>query len=246
MALKKDTFRTPQQLQKQYQNQLRAISRKVQSIVQRLWDESEPEKSMKAIQAALRAYAQQLGPWAQQQAWRYISRVNDANIRAWRSISERLGREMQQGYFSGSPIYKLAQDLQNEQVDLIVTVPQRMAERVQDLSRQYLAGGLRHTELAQRIESSAQVADYVAQRLARTEISKANSALLRARCEEAGCTHFIWRTAGDGIVRDSHRHLNGKVFRFDKPPLIPKEGRHLPGEFPNCRCWAEPVLESEL
>lgn len=51
---------------------------------------------------------------------------------------------------------------------------------------------------------------------------------------------YIWRTQGDGKVRESHAARDGEVFSWDSPP----DGGH-PGEAPNCRCWAEDVEDNE-
>jgi len=48
-------------------------------------------------------------------------------------------------------------------------------------------------------------------------------------------THYIWRTSGDGKVRDSHAANNGKIFAWDDPPPTGH-----PGEDFGCRCTAEP------
>lgn len=47
---------------------------------------------------------------------------------------------------------------------------------------------------------------------------------------------YIWHTAGDDRVRESHAANAGKVFAWAHPP-----GTGNPGEDFNCRCWAEPV-----
>ena len=46
---------------------------------------------------------------------------------------------------------------------------------------------------------------------------------------------YVWRSAGDDKVRDSHAERNGQLFAWADPPA----GGH-PGTEPNCRCWAEP------
>jgi hypothetical protein len=46
---------------------------------------------------------------------------------------------------------------------------------------------------------------------------------------------YVWRSAGDDRVRDSHARRHGQVFAWAEPPA----GGH-PGSAPNCRCWAEP------
>ena len=53
--------------------------------------------------------------------------------------------------------------------------------------------------------------------------------------EERTTTHYIWRTRGDGKVRDSHAANNGKIFAWDNPPSTGH-----PGEDYGCRCIAEP------
>jgi len=49
---------------------------------------------------------------------------------------------------------------------------------------------------------------------------------------------YIWHTAGDDKVRESHAARDGETFSWDSPP----EGGH-PGEAENCRCTAEDVPE---
>lgn len=47
---------------------------------------------------------------------------------------------------------------------------------------------------------------------------------------------YVWRTVGDGKVREGHASKEGHVFRWSDL----EDGAH-PGEDYNCRCWAEPV-----
>lgn len=49
---------------------------------------------------------------------------------------------------------------------------------------------------------------------------------------------YVWRTAGDDKVRPSHAELEGRVRDFSDSPD--------PGEEFNCRCWAEPVSDSDI
>ena len=49
---------------------------------------------------------------------------------------------------------------------------------------------------------------------------------------------YIWRTEGDGKVRESHADRDGEVFSWKYPP----EGGH-PGVAPNCRCTADETDE---
>lgn len=55
------------------------------------------------------------------------------------------------------------------------------------------------------------------------------------RQQEAGYTHYIWRTSGDGRVRSSHAANEGRIFAWGNPPSTGH-----PGEDYGCRCRAEP------
>jgi hypothetical protein len=50
---------------------------------------------------------------------------------------------------------------------------------------------------------------------------------------------YTWKTVGDEKVRGDHASRDERRFTWDSPP----EGGH-PGEDYNCRCWAEPLAET--
>lgn len=86
--------------------------------------------------------------------------------------------------------------------------------------------------------------------LARNETALATTAYLKAKYQEEGFTSFKWHTIQDGRERKLHRELNGKIFRFDDPPVIHesrgKVQKGLPGETYNCRCSFSPVYDKEF
>jgi len=60
--------------------------------------------------------------------------------------------------------------------------------------------------------------------------SKLNSSLNQQRSQNLGVEEYVWRTAGDERVRDSHKSENGKTFGWDDPP---KDTGH-PGQDIQC------------
>lgn len=56
---------------------------------------------------------------------------------------------------------------------------------------------------------------------------------------------YIWRVApeDEGRTRADHLRLNGRLFRWDDPPVHDTQtgARGHPGADPHCRCYAEPV-----
>lgn len=59
-----------------------------------------------------------------------------------------------------------------------------------------------------------------------------------------GMEAYVWRTCGDEKVRDGHKALNGRVFKWDDPPIEDPHTGHRahPGEAMNCRCTAVPLI----
>lgn len=97
--------------------------------------------------------------------------------------------------------------------------------------------------LAGRIQSLGDISKKRASLIARDQTAKLNSIMAQARQEDAGITHYEWRTAGDRRVvgtpgglfpnptkrHGNHYERDGKIFAWDKPP----EDGH-PGTAINC------------
>lgn len=82
-------------------------------------------------------------------------------------------------------------------------------------------------EIAERLQVSRNRANFIAS----DQSNKVNAFLTEIRQEEAGIDEFMWETAEDSRVREEHRRLQGKVFKWKKPPPV-----GLPGTPPRCRC----------
>jgi SPP1 gp7 family putative phage head morphogenesis protein len=106
-----------------------------------------------------------------------------------------------------------------------------------------LAGAIRAIAGATREKASV---------IARDQTAKLMSDMARARQEDAGITHYVWRTAGDNRVvgrpgglypkgsrlHGNHWDRDGKVYRWNQPP----EDGH-PGKAILCRCVALPIID---
>ena len=112
--------------------------------------------------------------------------------------------------------------------------------------------------MAQEGKSTKDIAEYIqrqfgesqrhSQFLARNETAIATSSYLSAKYESEGFTSFKWHTILDRRERPLHHELNGKVFRFDNPPIIDARTgqKGLPGQTYNCRCTFSPYVDSEF
>jgi SPP1 gp7 family putative phage head morphogenesis protein len=81
-----------------------------------------------------------------------------------------------------------------------------------------------------------------AELIARDQTGKFYGNLNQLRQRELGIDEYIWRTARDERVRPSHREKEGKTFKWSEPPA---DTGH-PGQDFQCRCTAEPKLDSIL
>ena len=196
--------------------------------------------------AMLRAYADALTPWAVVTAQKMIEEVNRRDLVGWKKISAEMSTGIQRT-IAQTPVGEVMRKLMAEQVTLIKSIPLNAAQRVHDLTIKGLEDSTRAKEVAADIMRSGQVAHSRAMLIARTETSRAASNLTQARAQNIGSTHYIWRTSGDGAVREDHKHLNGKIFAWADPPIADERtgAKANPGCIYNCRCFAEPLLSEE-
>jgi SPP1 gp7 family putative phage head morphogenesis protein len=131
-----------------------------------------------------------------------------------------------------------------QSVKLIRTIA---TEHLSKVERILSAGqGLHRDTLAKRLQEQLGVSASRAKFWAVDQTLKLNADVRQKQHERLGVKEYIWRTSQDGNVRPYHRVLNGKVFRYDAPPVVSASGRRAhPGHDYRCRCHAEPVLPKE-
>lgn len=141
----------------------------------------------------------------------------------------------------------------NRNATIIQTLPTDVSKKVVNDIGKYTIQGLRATEISKLIrEKTDQHARASAKLIARTEVSKTQTALTRARAENIEKRWYVWRTEEDARVRDSHRTMNDVIVNWQDPPspeiltgLKPAavNAYYHAGEIYNCRCYPEVLLE---
>jgi SPP1 gp7 family putative phage head morphogenesis protein len=197
--------------------------------------------------AAMNQYAELIEPWASRVATQMLEAVDISNLRSWTRTSRVIGAELRKEY-TGSAQGAAAREMHAENVKLITSIPREAAQRAQELTREAMLGGRRPDEAAREIARTTGVSESQATLIARTESAKANATFTQARAQAIGAERYWWRTMDDEAVRESHRAMgsrsnSGETFLFDPPPEVDTDfDAHNPGEVPNCRCYAEPVI----
>lgn len=171
-----------------------------------------------------------------------LSDVNQRTGLMWRRLSKEIGVELR-NELSTAPTGARMHELMAEQVTLITSLPIEAAQRVHDLVAEAMVSGQRAATIASDILRTQEVTDARARLIARTEVSRASTALTQSRAEYAGSEGYIWRTSGDMDVRDSHAEMEGKFVRWDTVPRLSDGTRTHAGAIYNCRCFCEPVFK---
>lgn len=219
--------------ERNYERQLLSVVGQIRSVLATSADLAAAEK-------LIREYAELLDPWARQSAANMMFAVNRKNVQAWTSVAGRAGIDMRR--LLNSPGIGEAVALRvRENASKIKGLVLESADKVAEIAQEALITGSRADDLAKRIAKVGEISESRARTIARTEVSKAGTALTFARASEIGSTGYIWRTARDGGTRESHRAMEGVFVRWDSPPTIDGMTGHA-GEFPNCRCYPEPVI----
>ena len=214
------------------QRQLRSVAEQIIRITQ----SARPEDA----ERALREYAELIDPWAKQCAANMILGVRRKNDQAWASLANRMGLDLRR-FMAADPAGLQTSRMIRGNADLIKDIAIGTADKIAAAVRENLISGGRAADLAARIAEVGEMSMTRARTIALTETSKASTALTTARAQSVGSEGYIWRTAGDGDTRPSHRAMEGKFVPWDKPPVLDTMTGHA-GEFPNCRCYPEPVI----
>lgn len=227
-----------------YNTRLRGIVKVIDSIIKGYLHATDIITQLDSmhIGAALDKYANLIQPWARSVARYMLADVARRNEKQWfensKEMSRALRAELQQ-----APTGMLMSALQDQQVELITSLPKGAAQRVHALTEQALLDSRRASDITKDILNTGHVTEARARLIARTEVSRAQCNLTQARAMYAGSQGYIWRTSKDGDVRDTHRPMEGVYVPWDNPPKTDKSvDPYHAGCGPNCRCWAEPVL----
>lgn len=142
---------------------------------------------------------------------------------------------------------KIMTDAISHNFKMIKSIPQRMKEilshkytstLIEEVAKGELPRGSFRQMLASHGHKQATL-------IARTETAKLQTAILKNRATSLGSVAYEWLSSRDKRTRPSHQAMNGVIvfWRPDsqKPRLDNMQGDA--GEFPNCRCSPQPIVD---
>ncbi|SET17134.1 phage minor head protein [Thorsellia anophelis] len=178
---------------------------------------------------------------ANQLASEFAKRVNQQNhAQTVASIKSVLGVDVSDFIMSNQFITAEIEIAMLENINLIVSVAEEHLLKVRQVIHHNILDGQRHSSVINAVSRAGQVSKSRAKVIARDQTNKFNGALTRVRQQSLGIEQYIWSTSGDERVRQEHRENNGKLFRWDSPPITGHPGQDI-----QCRCVAIPYFESD-
>ena len=131
--------------------------------------------------------------------------------------------------------------------NMIKTIPARMLEilnhkYVSTLIEEVAKGTKTRGSFARTLASHGQKQ---AKLIARTETAKLQTAITKQRAIDVGAITYTWLSSHDKRTRPSHQAMNGVIvfWRPDAEKPLLDNMRGDAGEFPNCRCDAQPNVD---
>lgn len=142
-------------------------------------------------------------------------------------------------------------DVITRNAELISSMPDAIAEQVTHMVSREAQAGLRPEAIIDDVlHAWPGMTRKHARLIARTETSKASTALTRARSGAAGLRWYVWVSEKDTRVRESHRLMDGVIILWGDPPdpeALNHEkhsyGSYDAGDTFNCRCYPAPLIE---
>lgn len=145
---------------------------------------------------------------------------------------------------------------------LITSNAKNYVSKINTLTEQAIVNGLSPAKLSDEIrKATTGLSDKHCKLLARDQMGKLNGQITQAQMEEIGLDLYVWSTAYDDRVRDSHAIMEGLLCRWDDASLCSYDNGKTwvnrpsgaidlhPGQDIQCRCVAlafYPELEAEM
>ena len=229
-------------IEKAYQERLAAIARQIEKIIKT----TRPE----LLITKLSQYSNSIFGYASNAAHTLIYNLNKQSIEQWQKQGKQINTILKKELKSNE-ISRLMGIYADQNISLIQSLPLDAAKRVYKILTEGYVSGARSSSLVDKIQKIGDISKNRATLIARTETSKISTALTQARSNVLGLDWYVWRTSQDVRVRDSHYVMSRVIVNWNEPPapehlkgIKSKLGHYHAGNAPNCRCYAQPVIDT--
>jgi len=180
---------------------------------------------------------------------RMISRtLKSVNISAQMTLREMSeGLKLDPSYLQSDWMQEIITAGAAEAAGLIKLIPEKYLTDVQGEVMRSVTTGKGMKDLVPYLNEKYNSNIKHARNVAMDQTRKVHASMSAAAMTSAGVKEYKWiHTGGSTHPRKDHIEMNGKVYRYDDPPVVGimygKEVRGGVGYVPNCRCLARPVF----
>jgi SPP1 gp7 family putative phage head morphogenesis protein len=177
----------------------------------------------------------------------FVNTVKKASARSLKTSVDKLSGKITLGTsFIPKELKPKISSLIEENVNLIKSIPEQYLTSITTVVMQSITTGQGLKQLTQKIEKYHGTTSNRAKNIAKDQTNKAYNTINRERMIDAGFKKFRWIHSHGGLKpRKDHIAMNGKVYSFDRLPIIDKKTgeRGIPGQAINCGCTMTPVYE---
>lgn len=239
----------------------RRIEREYQSILDRVIKNAlsvmsdDPERMLDRLREFFQT--KDFIDFIRKAAYRMVTSVRIDGYHQWKDALEynrqesQLIGEMLRSELEG-PVGRVFERIVEENIKQIKRLPDHVLLDISNIVKESIVAGARSSQISEVIKKKFPSAIHSRVALiARTETSRATTALTRARSEVLDLPFYVWRTSKDGRVRSSHRMMEGVIIPWSEPPapeilrgVKSTLGHYHAGDAPNDRCYAEPLVST--
>lgn len=190
---------------------------------------------------SLKQLAVRLGVIAEGMVGRILRMESERHTKKWlASVRSTIGIDLA-AVVSQEDLAEYLTTAAARNASLIKSLGDDAVKRVEQATYQAILQGQTAAQLRKRMTEEFGVLDSRAKLIARDQVSKLTSDLNRRRHEQAGVTSYVWMSSRDERVRERHRALDGKEYKYGEPTGA--EQGLPPGQPIQCRCVARGIVE---
>lgn len=170
------------------------------------------------------------------------------SVREWKkTVKNTLGIDIFEDYYLGEFYQAATKEWVDENVSLIVTIPQESLDDMKEIVKEGFTNGRTITDITKEVQRRYGINKRHARLIARDQLGKFYGRLAKMQQQDSGIEEYTWSTSLDSRVRSSHRHLEGKTCNWNVPPVVDERTGRTghPGEDYQCRCIALPIFKKE-
>jgi len=251
-------LKQPRHLERQYLKGILQFHKKARDLVRTMFISQLANFQSRALDSLnLDGYGEDISRTMEQVKIRFWTEVTEPDIErlatnAGRQIEAFNATQVNRAFQSviGIPVDAMFPDADEvigafvkENVSYIKKNLEQYFSEIQEVATRNFRAGRRAADWQGELVKRFKISEKRAALIARDQTNKFNGELNKTRQMALGVRTYTWRTSEDDAVRPSHEDLNGKQFAWTGEPS-PPEGH--PGQPINCRCTADPDIESVL